>query len=271
MLLDWYNSNFGKCKRGCNGVSHSPFLVDKFCEVCSQWCKHGTPRKWANHIANHQFRGSQHKYPFDSIVAIDIMLQFAKAMWYFHNRKIAHKDLNSTNVFVLQPKTTKFRSLGRYLYVKLVNFGIFKLYNKIETNGTQSSNKGINIYVYINNEVWRTIESWRQWFEVFSKGWCLEFCYDIRKFSLVNNHSRMNKWIHFLQKSKMKTFDQFYQIVLIISSLHQQLLEVFTSKTFDNICTMLKVPKTMNLWMHCLNNQFMGNITLSGSSNFCIH
>jgi serine/threonine protein kinase len=31
--------------------------------------------------------------------------------------------------------------------VKLVDFGIFKLYNKIETNGTQHSNKGINIYV----------------------------------------------------------------------------------------------------------------------------
>jgi serine/threonine protein kinase len=31
--------------------------------------------------------------------------------------------------------------------VKLVDFGIFKLYNKIETNGTQSSNKGINAYV----------------------------------------------------------------------------------------------------------------------------
>ncbi len=31
--------------------------------------------------------------------------------------------------------------------MKLVNFGTFKLYNKIETNGTQSSNKGINIYV----------------------------------------------------------------------------------------------------------------------------
>jgi hypothetical protein len=26
----------------------------------------------------------------------------------FHNKKIAHKDLKSTNVFVLQPKRTKF-------------------------------------------------------------------------------------------------------------------------------------------------------------------
>lgn len=120
----WYNSNFGKCKRRCNGVSNSPFLVDKFIGV------------W-----------SQHKCPFESIVAIDIMLQFAKAMWYFHNRKIAHKDLKSTNVFVLQPKRTKFQSLEPYLYLKLVDFVIFKLYNKIETNGTQSSNEGTNIYV----------------------------------------------------------------------------------------------------------------------------
>jgi hypothetical protein len=50
------------------------------------------------------------------------------------------------------------------------------------------------------------------------------------------------------------------------------LLKVFAWKTFDNICTMLKVAKTMNLWMPCLNNQFMANITLSGStSKFCIH
>lgn len=31
--------------------------------------------------------------------------------------------------------------------MKLVDFGIFKLYKKIETNGTQSSNKDINISV----------------------------------------------------------------------------------------------------------------------------
>ncbi len=130
-----------------NGVSNSPFLVDKFIGVRNEWCKHGRPRKWANHIASHQFGGSQHKCPFESIIAIDIMLQFTKAMWYFHDRKIAHKDLKSTNVFVFQPKRTKFQSLGWYLYVKLVDFGIFKLYNKIETNGTQHSNKGINIYV----------------------------------------------------------------------------------------------------------------------------
>jgi serine/threonine protein kinase len=147
MLLAWYNSNFGKCKRRCNGVSNSPFLVDEFIGVCNQWCKHGRSRKWANHIASRQFRGSQHKCPFESTIAIDIVLQFANAMWYFHNRKIARKDLKSTNVLCCNLREQNFKFLDDNLYVKLVDFGIFKLYNKIETNGTQSSNKGTNIYV----------------------------------------------------------------------------------------------------------------------------
>jgi hypothetical protein len=82
--------------------------------------------------------------PFQFHVAIDIMLQIAKAMRYLHNKKskkIVHRDLKPKNILV-QPNID---SEG-YLQVKLADFGISKFYNMTETPSLQTPEKGTSAY-----------------------------------------------------------------------------------------------------------------------------
>ncbi len=63
--------------------------------------------------------------PFQLHVAIDIMLQVAKAMYYLHNKKlkkIVHSDLKTSNILV-QPLAD---SSEGYVHVKLADFGMSK-------------------------------------------------------------------------------------------------------------------------------------------------
>jgi serine/threonine protein kinase len=63
--------------------------------------------------------------PFQLHVAIDIMLQVAKAMYYLHNKKlkkIVHSDLKTSNILV-QPVAD---SSEGYVQVKLADFGMSK-------------------------------------------------------------------------------------------------------------------------------------------------
>jgi hypothetical protein len=79
--------------------------------------------------------------PFQLHVAIDIMLQIAKAMRYLHTKKIVHRDLKPKNILV-QPDID---SEG-YVQVKLADFGISKFYNMSETPSLQTSEKGTSAY-----------------------------------------------------------------------------------------------------------------------------
>jgi hypothetical protein len=75
-----------------------------------------------------QKRGGQ---PFELHVAIDIMLQVAKAMQYLHRNKIVHRDLKTSNILVDD-------STQGYVLVKLADFGLAKTYNRTQTVSTQT-------------------------------------------------------------------------------------------------------------------------------------
>jgi serine/threonine protein kinase len=83
--------------------------------------------------------------PFQLHVAIDIMLQIAKAMRYLHSkkpRKIVHRDLKTSNILV-QPNINNAEG---YVLVKLADFGTSKFYNRTETPSVQTSEKGTTMY-----------------------------------------------------------------------------------------------------------------------------
>jgi hypothetical protein len=78
----------------------------------------------------------------DLHVAIDAMLQIAKAMRYLHHNKILHRDLTPSNVLV-QPETFGESS---YIHVKLGDFGTAKNYLNSATFSEQTPNLGNTLY-----------------------------------------------------------------------------------------------------------------------------
>jgi serine/threonine protein kinase len=88
------------------------------------------PQNLQTHIeVQAQKRGGQ---PFELHVAIDIMLQVAKAMQYLHRNKIVHRDLKTSNILVDD-------STEGYVLVKLADFGLAKTYNRTQTVSTQTT------------------------------------------------------------------------------------------------------------------------------------
>ena len=79
--------------------------------------------------------------PFKLHVAIDIMLQIAKAMRYIHSKKITHRDLKPGNV----PDDGRLPH-GTYVRVKLADFGVSKSYSGTETFSSQTAKQGTSVY-----------------------------------------------------------------------------------------------------------------------------
>jgi tRNA A-37 threonylcarbamoyl transferase component Bud32 len=78
----------------------------------------------------------------DLHVAIDVMLQIAKAMRYLQQNKIVHRDLKPSNVLV-QPENFGESS---YIHVKLGDFGTAKKYLNSATLSEQTPNLGTKWY-----------------------------------------------------------------------------------------------------------------------------
>jgi hypothetical protein len=76
--------------------------------------------------------------PFELHVALDIMLQVAKAMTYLHKLKIIHRDLKPENILIQEDHSN--------FLVKLADFGISKFYNMSETSSTQTPGQGTTTY-----------------------------------------------------------------------------------------------------------------------------
>jgi hypothetical protein len=79
----------------------------------------------------------------DLHVAIDVMLQIAKAMRYLQHNKIVHRDLKPSNVLV-QPVTENLES--SYIHVKLGDFGTAKYCLNSATFSKQTPNLGTTLY-----------------------------------------------------------------------------------------------------------------------------
>ncbi|KAH8964605.1 hypothetical protein BDL97_04G075900 [Sphagnum fallax] len=129
--------------RGCN----HPHIVQFFWfwehERTSNIIMERMPEDLSNHIQRLVERNGGR--PFQLHVAIDIMLQIAKAMRYLHNkkpRKIVHRDLKTSNILV---RPLADNSQG-YVHVKLADFGISKFYNMSETSSSLTFMKGTSVY-----------------------------------------------------------------------------------------------------------------------------
>jgi serine/threonine protein kinase len=70
------------------------------------------------------------RLPFPLVVAVDIMLQIARAMEYLHSKKIYHGDLSPGNILV-KPRST---SPDGYLHVKVMGFELPGSGNAVNAN-----------------------------------------------------------------------------------------------------------------------------------------
>jgi len=83
--------------------------------------------------------------PFQLHVAIDIMLQVAKAMYYLHNKKpkkIVHSDLNTSNILV-QPLAD---SSEGYVHVKLADFEMLKFFHMSKPSSSLTFKRATSVY-----------------------------------------------------------------------------------------------------------------------------
>ena len=84
--------------------------------------------------------------PFPLPVAIDIMLQVARAMEYLHGKKIAHRDLKTDNVLVRPFSGILELCDFGYVDVKLADFGLAKGDCNSSTGHQQTPNRGTPVY-----------------------------------------------------------------------------------------------------------------------------
>jgi hypothetical protein len=132
-----------KISRGCNHPNIVQFFWFWEQERISYIIMERMPEDLSDHIRRLVERNGGR--PFQLHVAIDIMLQIAKAMRYLHNKKpdkIVHRDLKTKNILV-RPLTD--HSQG-YVHVKLADFGISKFYNMSVTSSPMSLNTGTTAY-----------------------------------------------------------------------------------------------------------------------------
>jgi serine/threonine protein kinase len=71
--------------------------------------------------------------PLSLLVAIDIMLQIARAMDYLHQKKVMHRDLKSKNVLIDKVKNKNLAPGRSSLHVKVTDFGLSKLQDMFTT------------------------------------------------------------------------------------------------------------------------------------------
>ncbi len=209
--------------------------------------------------------------PFQLHVAIDIMLQIAKAMRYLHNKKpkkIVHRDLKTSNILV-QPLADNSQG---YVHVKLADFGISKFYNMSETSSSLTFRKGTSVYA--------APEAFNQQSKHGSNSSKLPPKIDVWSFSMVCSeiltgtapyHDEPKTNLH----AKIEEMDHFRPP--LPSDIPEDLLSCITRcwecdprkrPTFIEICKMLKTAKAQSLGIiHFTSSKRLASINQTTVNN----
>jgi serine/threonine protein kinase len=89
-------------------------------------------------------RGRQ--VPFRYCEAIDIMLQVAKGMHYLHMQELAHRDLKPSNVLVSASSLESSDVVGRYMCIKIADFGLSKVVDNSVPSVLSQDKVGTTVY-----------------------------------------------------------------------------------------------------------------------------
>lgn len=116
-----------------------------------------------NHIQQKSEKSPALKMPFPLHVAIDIMLQIAKAMWHLYHKKLVHRDLKPGNVLLRLVSEESFGELFEegYVHVKLGDFGSAKGYTMSSTTAPISNRVGTANYSAPEVLAWKDGEQGR--------------------------------------------------------------------------------------------------------------
>lgn len=121
------------------------------------------PTDLLNHIKRKLEKSPALRMPFPLPVAIDIMLQIAKAMWHLYRKKLVHRDLKTGNVLLRLVSKESFGELFEegYVHVKLGDFGSAKGYTMSSTTAPISKRVGTTAYSAPEVLAWKDGEQGR--------------------------------------------------------------------------------------------------------------
>lgn len=121
------------------------------------------PTDLLNHIKRKSVESPELSMPFSLPVAIDIMLQIAKAMWHLYHKKLVHRDLKTGNVLLRLVNEESIRELFEegYVHVKLGDFGSAKHYMMSSTTAPISKRVGTTPYCAPEVLAWKDGEQGR--------------------------------------------------------------------------------------------------------------
>jgi hypothetical protein len=93
-------------------------------------------------LDNNESKGSA-DVPLSILAAVDLMLQVARGLKYLHSRRVAHRDVKSTNVLVKRLSgAPELKYIEGYLNAKLADFGLSKTKNSSTRYANQTPNVG---------------------------------------------------------------------------------------------------------------------------------
>jgi serine/threonine protein kinase len=98
------------------------------------------------HDVIEEFSCRRRQVPFRYCEAIDIMLQVAKAMHYLHMQELAHRDLKPSNVLVSASSLERSDVVGRYMCIKIADFGLSKVVDNSVPSVLSQDKVGTTVY-----------------------------------------------------------------------------------------------------------------------------
>lgn len=104
-------------------------------------------KRMASSNSAQEYDEGENTMPFSLPVAIDIMLQVGRALRYLHERRLTHRDLNTSNILVRQLGEGLTNVYGEgYVEVKLADFALARAFGNNTTRQNHTVTTGTAVY-----------------------------------------------------------------------------------------------------------------------------